>query len=285
MVRLCPTCHQHLPESADEALARWAMIEQELSAPTHHRILDALLPEESGGKDNYAVDRAMTEQLDARAPRFRAGVRAGHAFLLRAARELAEHGVTQFVVIGCGYPRGTNVHTVTGAVAAHARTLYLDSGQFVGAHGRALLVADSMFLDVDPNDPDAILAGIDHIGLDIAQPIALVFGSLVLERLDAPGRVIEELVAALPDGYLVATHIRADVEAATAKAAATVYAQHGLAMRPRTGGEIAGLLAGLDLLAPGLVVAGHWLPDLDAAVAEDEPGCCWAAVATWGGIR
>ncbi|MET7774087.1 SAM-dependent methyltransferase [Nocardia sp. NPDC005366] len=265
-------------------------VEFELSGPTHPRVLDALLHEYPENKDNYGVDREVTAKLDARAPMFKAGVRAGRAFLLRAARELAEHGANQFVVIGCGYARDTNVHSVTRAVAPQARTVYLDSGAIVAVHGRAMLDRDSQFIEADPNDPAAILSAIDYrrsgvTGLDTTEPIALVFGSLMLERLDDPGRVIAELVDALPSGYLVATHIRADVEAATAKTAATVYAQHGLTLRPRTGGEIGALLGGVELLAPGLVVAGDWLPDQDTVPEVGGPRCCWGAVGTWGGVR
>ncbi len=293
-MRLCPACGGTPPNSDADAEtgtdARSAAVGQELSGPTHPRVLDALLHEYPEGKDSYAVDRVVTAQLETRAPMFKAGVRAGHAFLLRAARELSALGAAQFVVIGCGYPREINVHNVTRAVAPQARTVYLDSGALVAAYGRALLDGDARFIEVDPNDPAAILAGIDHrrtgyTGLDTAEPIALVFGSLVLERLDEPGRVIAELVDALPSGYMVASHIRADVEAATGKAAATVYTQHGLTLRPRTGGEIGTLLAGVELLAPGLVVAGDWLPGHDTVPAVSGPRCCWAAVGTWGGIR
>lgn len=71
-------------------------------------------------------------------------------------------------------------------------------------------MAESRFKRADRGDPAAILAAIGHPHgqpgwLDPREPIALVFGSLVLEQLDAPGQVIAELVATLASGYVAVT--------------------------------------------------------------------------------
>ena len=65
------------------------------------------------GKDNYAADRAVAEQVAAAYPNVRAAVRAQRAFLARAVRFLVtEAGIRQFLDIGTGLPSANNTHQV-----------------------------------------------------------------------------------------------------------------------------------------------------------------------------
>jgi hypothetical protein len=58
-----------------------------------------------GGKDYFAADRAVAEQVIAAYPAILASVRAQRAFLGRAVHFLAaEAGITQFLDIGTGLP-------------------------------------------------------------------------------------------------------------------------------------------------------------------------------------
>ncbi|MGY2116003.1 SAM-dependent methyltransferase [Nocardia gipuzkoensis] len=298
-----PTCGQTTRRASDldDVRARERAVNAELSQPTHARVLDALLPvdldrpydpDQISGKDNFACDRDMTALLARRAPGFRASVHAGHMFLLHAVAELARAGVSQFVVIGCGYPRKRNVHTVAREINPAAHVLYLDHDALVSAYGRALLETESRFAQADPGDPAAILAAIGHPHgptgwLDPGEPIALVFGSLVLEQLDAPGRVITELVAALASGYVAVTHICTDTATDVARQAAAVYTAHNLTLRPRTTRDVTTMLTGLELLGPGLTVAQDWTPGHTASPSTSEASwrCCWAALGTWGATR
>ncbi|WP_280343395.1 SAM-dependent methyltransferase [Nocardia abscessus] len=286
-----------LASDPDEVRVRERAVNAELLGPTHARVLDALLPadldrpydpDQISGKDNFACDRDMTALLNRRAPGFRASVHAGHMFLLRAVAELAQAGVSQFAVIGCGYPRKRNVHTVAREINPTAHVLYLDHDPLVSAYGRALLQAESRFARADPSDPAAILSAIGHPHgptgwIDPGEPIALVFGSLVLEQLDAPGQVIAELVAALASGYVAVTHICTDV----ARRAAAVYTEHNLTLRPRTTRDITTMLTGVELLGPGLTVAQDWTPGPAASPGTGEVSwrCCWAALGTWGATQ
>ncbi|WP_181724050.1 SAM-dependent methyltransferase [Nocardia gipuzkoensis] len=299
----CPTCGQTTQPACDpdKIRARERAVNAELSGPTHARVLDALLPvdldrpydpDQISGKDNFACDRDMTALLARRAPGFRASVHAGHMFLLHAVAELARAGVSQFAVIGCGFPRKRNVHTVAREINPAAHVLYLDDGALVAAHGRALLMAESRFTRADPGDPAAILAAIGHPHgptgwLDPREPIALVFGSLVLEQLDAPGPMIAELVAALASGYVAVTHICTDTVTDVARRAAAVYTEHNLTLRPRTTRDVTTMLAGVELLGPGLTVAQDWTPGHAASPSTSEASCrcCWAALGTWGATR
>ncbi|UAK31959.1 SAM-dependent methyltransferase [Nocardia asteroides] len=299
----CPTCGQTTQPACDpdKIRARERAVNAELSGPTHARVLDALLPydldrpydpDQISGKDNFACDRDIAALLDRRAPGFRASVHAGHMFLRRAVAELARAGVSQFAVIGCGYPRKRNVHTVAREINPAADVLYLDHDALVSAYGRALLETESRFAQADPSDPAAILAAIGHPHaptgwLDPGEPIALVFGSLVLEQLDAPGQLIAELVTALASGYVAVTHICTDTATDVARRAAAVYTAHNLTLRPRTTRDVTTMLTGVELLGPGLTVAQDWTPGHAASPGTGEASwrCCWAALGTWGATR
>ncbi len=66
-----------------------------------------------GGKDNFAVDRAVAEQVAAAYPDIRAAVRAQRAFLARAVQFLVtQAGIRQFLDIGTGLPSANNTHQV-----------------------------------------------------------------------------------------------------------------------------------------------------------------------------
>ena len=74
------------------------------------RMYDYLL----GGKDNYAADRAATEEALKIWPDMAFAARANRAFLGRAVRYLsAEAGIRQFLDLGTGIPAGAVV-TVEG---------------------------------------------------------------------------------------------------------------------------------------------------------------------------
>src|SRR4029077_7969248 len=64
-----------------------------------------------GGKDNFAADRATTEEGIAANPGIVTDVRGNRAFLIRAVRCLAEErGIRQFLDIGTGLPTASNTH-------------------------------------------------------------------------------------------------------------------------------------------------------------------------------
>ncbi|MET7772115.1 SAM-dependent methyltransferase [Nocardia sp. NPDC005366] len=267
----CPTCGgiEYRSATPDDPREREATTGDELLRPAHARVLDALLPLDldrecgpddpflSVGKDNYSIDQEMVADIDRCAPGFGASVRAGHVFQLRAVAALAERGVCQFVVIGCGYPRERNVGSVARSIISVASVLYLDDGSIVSAYGLALLDTETRYLRADLDDPYSILAAIEHTrlrpgGIDPSGPVALVFGSLVLERLTDPAAVIAELVAAFPSGYLAATHVctDADTDPDTLASVATVYTEYHLRMRPRLTAEVTALLAGSNCSTP-----------------------------------
>jgi hypothetical protein len=79
-----------------------ASVSVDTSVPHIARVYDYWL----GGKDNFAVDRAVAEQVMQTFPDILVSVRAQRAFLGRAVHYLvAEAGIRQFLDIGTGLPR------------------------------------------------------------------------------------------------------------------------------------------------------------------------------------
>ena len=90
------------------------------------------------GKDNFAADRVVAEQVIAALPEIRLSVRAQRAFLGRAVHYLAtEAGIRQFLDIGTGLPSVNNTREVAQRVMPRSRVAYVDNDPIVFGHARA----------------------------------------------------------------------------------------------------------------------------------------------------
>ncbi len=252
--------------------------------PSSARIYNYLL----GGKDHYPADRMAAEELLAAIPHERRAARENRAFLRRAVHFLATGpGIRQFVDIGTGLPAEDSVHEVAQRASPAARVVYVDNDPLVIAHARNMLrgTSGTAILQYDLREAGAILAAPELTRLvDFAEPAAVLLVA-VLQHIpdsDRPDQAITELLAPFPAGsFLVLSHATLDgrPEAADAvkvldRTAARVY--------PRGRSQVRALLAGLELVEPGLVRAPQWRPDPAAASAPaPEPACAhlWAAVA------
>ena len=76
--------------------------------PSAARMYDYLL----GGKDHFQADRDAVHQVMAVFPEVGTLARANRRFLTRAAWYLAEHGIAQYVDLGCGMPTSPTVHEI-----------------------------------------------------------------------------------------------------------------------------------------------------------------------------
>ncbi len=77
------------------------------SRPNVARVYDHLL----GGKDNFAADRLLGDQIITSIPTVQIGVRAQRALLGRVVRYLVDKaGIRQLIDIGSGLPTADNVH-------------------------------------------------------------------------------------------------------------------------------------------------------------------------------
>jgi S-adenosyl methyltransferase len=91
--------------------------------------LDASVPHSArlwnywlGGKDNFAADREVADQILAMVPEMVTSARADREFLGRVVRHMAGvEGIRQFLDIGTGVPTADNTHEVAQRVAPTSR--------------------------------------------------------------------------------------------------------------------------------------------------------------------
>jgi O-methyltransferase involved in polyketide biosynthesis len=223
------------------------------------------------GKDHYEADRAAADKILQRYPEVAGAARANRAFVSRAVRYVARHGIRQFLDIGSGLPTSPNVHETARAVNAGARVVYVDRDPVVLAHARALLAVDDEVGVVagDVGDPwflaDPALTQV----IDSHQPVCLLLTS-VLHFL--PAAEADAAVATLRDwmpggSYLVisaGTSTGTDPE--LIRCLQSAYGD--IPVTGRTAAEIEAWFTGLSLVRPGLVDAWAWRPDtLDRRVS------------------
>ena len=243
------------------------------SRPHVARVYDYLL----GGKDNFAADRAVGDQMIASLPAVQVGVRAQRDVLGRVVRFLVgEVGIRQLLDIGSGLPTAENVHEIAQRIESATRVVYLDHDPVVLSHARALLADDkaTFVADADLRDPSGILSHpdvLDHLDWD--EPIGLLMCGILHYILDEekPAELVGALYRALPRGSYVFIHHLLDMED---PAAATLQAQMrgGLGRAQfRTMAQIRDLFGGLELVEPGLVLVPAWRPDPGTPGVQEHP--------------
>jgi hypothetical protein len=243
------------------------------SRPHIARVYDHLL----GGKDNFAADRTLGDQIIASLPAVQLGVRAQRAVLGRVVRYLVnEAGLRQLIDVGSGLPTAENVHEIAQRLDPATRVVYVDNDPVVLAHATALLAGNpaTVVVEGDLLDPAAILEHPEvREHLDFDEPIGLLLCGIVHYILDEerPVELMETLYRALPSGsYVFIHHLvhSGDPEIADVQEAM----QKGLGRAQfRTRAEILRLFDGLELVEPGLVLVCDWRPDPGDPSAQDYP--------------
>jgi hypothetical protein len=247
--------------------------EFDASRPHVARVYDYLL----GGKDNFAADRVVAEQMIASLPAVQVGVRAQRDVLGRVVRYLVgEAGVRQLLDIGSGLPTAENVHEIAQQVEPAARVVYLDNDPVVLSHASALLADNKLTFvaDGDLRDPAGILSHpvvLDHLDWD--EPIGLLMCGMLHYILDEenPDEIVGTLYRALPRGSYVFIHHLLDMED---PAAATLQGQMRASLgraQFRTHAQIMKLFDGLELVEPGLVLVPDWRPGPGTPGVRDHP--------------
>lgn len=229
--------------------------------PSSARVWNYLL----GGKDNFAVDREMGEQVRAAFPAIVVVAQEQRKFLVRAVGFLAGTvGIRQFLDIGTGLPSANNTHEVAQGIAPESRIVYVDNDPLVLAHARALLTSTpegaTQYVDSDVEDPDKILHEAATT-LDFSQPIALTMLGILGNVADyAVARsIVKRLTDAVPSGSYLAISDGTNTSKEIVEGQ-RVANQGGHPYNLRTPEEIAGYFEGLDLVDPGVVSIPHWRP-------------------------
>ena len=246
------------------------------SVPQTARIWNYLL----GGKDNFAVDRAVGDQIVQSLPHFAEHARRSRAYLARAVRYLAtEAGIRQFLDIGTGLPTADNTHEVAQAAAPEARIVYVDNDPLVLAHARALLTTSpegvTAYIDADLRDPGTILREAART-LDLTQPVAVMLMGILghVESDEEAKSIIDTLLAGLPSGSYLAMYDGSDIDPDVVEAARIWNESANPQYHLRSPERMAALFAGLELVEPGVVSVTRWRPDEAAAAAPEIAQYC-----------
>lgn len=231
------------------------------------RVYDAAL----GGKDHYAIDREVLNQIHAVAPQANDLAWANRNFLIRACRFLsARAGVDQFLDLGSGLPTAENTHQVVQRGNPDARVVYVDNDPVVLAHGRVLLEKNdgTRIIAEDIFRPSQVLEHpVVRDFLDFDRPLGLLqVGTLHHYLRDDVGDVMGAYVEALPPGsYVAVAHFfdpQTDPHTELARAMEETLLNSPMGSgRFRTRDQLMPIFAGLDLVEPGLVPCDEWLPD------------------------
>ncbi|GAA0902568.1 SAM-dependent methyltransferase [Pseudonocardia zijingensis] len=237
--------------------------------PNLARVYDAFL----AGKDNYAADRAVVDEIRSLTPEFTRVVQEERAWLGRVTRFLVKSAhVEQILHVGAGLPTVDNTHEAAQRFNSDTRVIYVADDPVVLAHGRAILEENDLthLVDARFDRPEEVL-GHETVTkyLDPDGPVALIH-SRTLHHVpgeQGPHELVRRYLDLLPSGsYLVVSHF-CDPEdegqgSQLARLVEGVFGRSGLgpvAFRPRS--EIEAFFEGLDLVEPGVTRLRDWWPD------------------------
>ncbi|WP_433059873.1 SAM-dependent methyltransferase [Dactylosporangium sp. CS-033363] len=252
----------------------WAPEGIDISVPNAARMYDYSL----GGFHNFAVDREMVEKVVAMAPNARQIGLANRAFLGRAVRHLVAGGVRQFLDVGSGIPTLASTHEVAQQADPRARVMYVDIDSVAVAHGRAIL-ADNPNADVmlgDVRTPDDIVRDPAVSGLlDFTEPIAVLLIAVLhfVPDADDPAGIVRRFREAVkPGSFVVVSHGSPPPQREEdAEKVSSVYQRTSTPLHLRSADQIRALLAGLEIVEPGVVPVTDWHPEPDDAGTEQRP--------------
>ncbi len=232
----------------------------DVTVPSSARVYDYLL----GGKNHFAVDRAVGDRIRSAVPGVQIGVVEQRAVLRRATHHLvAEAGLRQIIDVGTGLPTVDNVHEVAHRIDPGVRVTYVDNDPIVLTHARALLANDTVTVvaQADLRRPDELLERVAELdNIDFGEPIGLILCGILhyLSDEEDPFGVTARLVAALPPGSQVFIQHLVESPCPMGEELKGMGRAHY-----RSKAEIARFFTGLELVDPGLVHVASWRPDYE----------------------
>ena len=236
-----------------------------------------------GGKDHFAADRAIGEQVRQIFPQIVLNARAQRDFLSRVVRYLGgDLRIRQFLDVGTGLPTAGNTHEIAQQVSPDCRVVYVDNDPIVLAHARALLTSVPAgtidYINADLHDPDQIVQGAART-LDFNRPTALMLLGILghIGDRDEATSIVNRLVEVLSPGSYLVVADGANVDEAGNEAQRRYNEAAPVPYHLRSPEEISAFFTGVDVLEPGVVAVSKWRPDPDAA---DE----LAGTAVFGGV-
>jgi O-methyltransferase involved in polyketide biosynthesis len=229
--------------------------------PNVARIYDYWL----GGKDNFAADREVAEQICALYPEMPVYIRRNRQFILAAVRRAASAGITQFIDLGSGLPARPSVHEAAREIDADARVAYVDHDPVVVTHAAALLAkgAGLAVTRQDLTDPATVLADPEVRAVhDAAAPCAIILGYIV--HFMAPDQA-RALIASWRDAMPAASWIivSAGRNESPERMAEFARAYKAAELFNHTPQVFASFFDGLDLVRPGVTEADRWVRGIE----------------------
>ncbi|MGC9668753.1 SAM-dependent methyltransferase [Planosporangium sp. 12N6] len=261
-------------------LPNWVPDGVDITVPNVARAYDYFL----GGYHNFAVDREFVTRVEAVMPGFGYAAHANRAFLGRVVRRLAAAGIRQFLDIGSGIPTLGNVHEVAQKSAPDVRVVYVDIDPVAVAHGQAILADDprAASIEADLRRPTAILGHPRVLDLlDFSQPVAVLLMAVLhfVPDSDDPGGIVATFRDALaPGSYIAISHVTDLSHEREIEAIRKLYEHTPTPGQPRTAKQIEGLLAGLEILEPGVVQVDDWHPDPEGGERHPQAAVMLGAV-------
>jgi hypothetical protein len=239
-----------------------------VDVPSSARIYDYLL----GGGHNFDADRRTAEELIKVLP-VRAMARLNRAYLRRAVMELAGLGIRQFLDLGSGIPTVGNVHEIAHEVAPDSRVVYVDFEHVAITHSEMMLAnePDVNAILADLREPESVLKQASSF-LDFSQPVGLLIVGVLqfIPDADDPTSIVQRYASELVSGsYVALSHFTADSMPEAMAAGKEIFAKTAEPIQPRTKSQVAGMLAGLEIIEPGIVFTPEWRPEMPEDVGEN----------------
>jgi hypothetical protein len=252
-------------------LPDWVPEGVEVTVPNAARMYDYAL----GGYHNFAIDREFVDRAEKMLPGAIAVGHANRAFVGRSVRWLVAAGVRQFLDIGSGIPTLGNVHEVAQAAAPDAKVMYVDIDPVAVAHSQAILAGNPLaeVIQADLRAPGDILYHPEVTRLlDFSRPVAVLLNAVLhfVPETDDPQGILAQIREALvQDSYIAMTHATnvENMEDETEEIRA-IYQRTPTAVHMRSRAQVLDMLAGMDLIEPGVVTVTDWHPDPEA---RDDP--------------
>jgi hypothetical protein len=241
----------------------WAPQNIDLDRPNAARIYDYFL----GGACNFEHDREFAEKFLAIVPEATMAARNNRAFLRRAVRFCVDNGIRQFIDIGSGIPTVGNVHEIAQALAPESRVLYVDNEAVAVAHSELILEGNerATILQADLCDPETVLNSESAKRLiNWDEPLALLMVAVLHFVPDEAGpreAIVRYLDRMAPGSFLVLSHGTNDGLDEVPDDTDVSYDRTSTPGVGRSRAEIIALMAGTELVEPGIVWTTKWHPD------------------------
>ncbi len=258
----------------------WVPPSLDLEKPSSARMYDYLL----GGNHNFAVDRALAEQVMKLQPMLPRTAIANRAFLRRSVLFMMENGIRQFLDLGSGIPTVGNVHEIAQQADPSSRVVYVDNEHVAVAHSQLMLEdnENAAVVHADITKPGFVLGDADTKRLiDFDQPLgilAFTIGHYILD--DAVGVFAQYQDVCAPGSHLALSHMTNDFASFHGDEVSEFMKRSQNNVKPRTKAEVTELFRDWEVLEPGIVTSSQWRPERESDVSANiEDDAVYAGVA------